>query len=189
MDLAFAEWLPDQERDLPDVGFGVEQRHRGRLEAAGDLIVGDLRERAPRFAVLFIVRIETQHLAAGALGAPAGCGWDLSVAPSFRIEVNAACQAGTFPLDPTEDFTALTRADDAPEYGAFLSTINGAIPSSVGDAGGVFWYNIEGNSRLWPTFNVFLVRDGNAVYKVQITDYYSSAGASGFPTMRFEQLQ
>ena len=28
-----------------------------------------------------------------------GCGWDLSVAPSFQIEFNDGCDAGTFPLD------------------------------------------------------------------------------------------
>ena len=60
---------------------------------------------------------------------------------------------------------------------------------AVDDASGVFWYNIEGNNRLWPTFNVFLVEIGTAVYKVQVTDYYSATGASGFPTVRFEQLR
>lgn len=128
-------------------------------------------------------------LSAGAVVQPSGCNWDLSVSPSFSIEFNAPCDAGSFPLDATEDFGAMTQADDAPEYGAFLSVISGALPSAVDDASGVFWYNIEGNNRLWPTFNVFLVEIGTAVYKVQVTDYYSATGASGFPTVRFEQLR
>ena len=90
---------------------------------------------------------------------------------------------------PTEDFTALTTADDAPEYGAFLSVISGAIPNTIDSADGLFWYNLEENQWLWPTFNVFLVRKGGDVYKVQVTDYYSSTGASGFPTVRYEQIQ
>jgi hypothetical protein len=33
------------------------------------------------------------------------------------------------------------------------------------------------------------VRRGEAVYKVQVTDYYNISGASGFPTIRFQRLQ
>lgn len=118
-----------------------------------------------------------------------GCGWDLSIAPTFAIELNAACGAGTFPLDATDDFTALSVASDAPAYGPFLATISGAIPATTTDASGLFWYNIEGNSRMWPTFNVFLIEVDGAVYKVQVTDYYNATGASGHPTIRFQRLR
>jgi len=125
----------------------------------------------------------------GAVVTPNGCNWDVSVSPQFSIDFNGDCDAGSFPLDATEDFSALTKADDAPEYGPFLSVISGAIPSAVDDASGIFWYNIEGNNRLWPTYNVFLVEIGTAIYKVQVIDYYNATGASGFPTVRFEQLR
>jgi hypothetical protein len=118
-----------------------------------------------------------------------GCNWDLSVSSVFEIAFNDACGAGTFPLDASEDFTAVTTADDAPEYGGFLSVISGAFPSTVGDASGLFWYDIEGNNYLWPTYNVFLVRIGTSVYKVQVTDYYNDSQESGHPTLRFELLQ
>lgn len=118
-----------------------------------------------------------------------GCGWDLSVSPELVIDVNASCQTGTFPVDPAADFTALGRADDAPDYAGFLSAIAGAFPVTTGDAGGVFWYNIQENSRMWPTYNVFLVRAGEEVYKVQIFDYYSATGQSGFPSVRFQRLR
>ncbi len=118
-----------------------------------------------------------------------GCGWDLSASPELVIEVNASCQTGTFPLDATDDFTALERADDAPEYAGFLSAIAGAFPVTTGDAAGVFWYDIQENSRMWPTYNVFLVRDGDEVYKVQIFDYYNATGQSGFPSVRFQRLR
>ena len=103
--------------------------------------------------------------------------------------LNTACDAGTFPLAAGEDFSQLTTADDAPEYGAFLSVVSGAFPTGFDGPEGVFWYNIDGAMRLYPTLNVFLVRAGTTIYKVQITDYYSATGASGFPTMRFQQLQ
>ncbi|MEK9502626.1 HmuY family protein [Gaopeijia maritima] len=128
-------------------------------------------------------------ISAGALGAPGGCDWDFSVAPSFSIDINTDCSAGTFPLDATEDFTQLAAADDAPEYGPFLSTISGALPATISDASGLFWYGLEGNNRMWPTYNVFLVEVDGAVYKLQVTDYYSATGESGHPTLRFQRLR
>ena len=128
-------------------------------------------------------------LADGPAMSPAGCAWDLAVTPGLSIEVNADCGAGTFPLDVTEDFTALLQAGDAPEYGGFLSTISGAFPATVDDASGFFWYNIQENSRMWPTYNVFLVQADQHVYKVQITDYYDAGGNSGHPTLRYQRLR
>lgn len=162
------------------LGVTLEYRHQDSGGTLGAVSTVDIDfAQGPGFVAL----------AAGATVQPAGCNWDVSVSPSFSIDFNDDCGAGTFPLDATEDFTSLEQADDAPEYGGFLSVISGAIPSSVDDAGGVFWYNIEGNNRLWPTFNVFLVRVGTAVYKVQVIDYYNATGDSGFPTVRFQQLQ
>ncbi len=162
------------------VGATVEfRRHapNGTLGAAATLST-DLR-RGPVFF----------SLANGPATSPAGCGWDLGVTPDLSIEVNADCGAGTFPLDVTEDFTAVSRADDAPEYGGFLSSISGAFPATVDDASGVFWYNIQENSRMWPTYNVFLVQVDQQVYKMQITDYYDAAGNSGHPTLRYQRLR
>ena len=126
---------------------------------------------------------------AGLAGGPEGCAWDVSVAASFEIDLNADCGAGTFPLDSTEDFTMIEQAGDAPHYGGFLSTISGAFPADVTDATGTFWYNLDGMSRLWPTYNVFLVQTGAEVYKVQIIDYYSAGGESGHPTVRYQRLR
>lgn len=162
------------------VSITVEYRHQDAGGALGSAqTVNHPFNQGPGFI----------DLESGATVAPSGCNWDLSVSPSFMIEFNDACGAGTFPLDPAEDFMALTAADDAPEYGGFLSAISGAFPGTIDGAGGVFWYNIEGNQRLWPTHNVFLVRVESSVYKVQVVDYYSQTGDSGFPTVRFEQIQ
>ena len=119
----------------------------------------------------------------------AGCDWDIATSPEFTILVNKACGAGTFQLDATDDFTALARADDAPDYAGFLSTIAGAFPATVGDARGTFWYSIRQNNRMWPTYNVFLVRVGAEAYKVQLFDYYNATGDSGYPSVRFQRLR
>ena len=117
------------------------------------------------------------------------CDWDIGISPEFSILINGACGAGTFPLDATLDFTAQTQADDAPDYADFLSVISGAFPAGVDDAAGIFWYGIQDNNRMWPTYNVFMVAAGQDVYKVQIFDYYDASGTSGFPSVRFQRLR
>ena len=168
------------------VGLVVEYRRQDPGGALGEArtVALDLTQ-GPAYVALS----QGRALGAGEVQGPNACAWDLGATPALEINVNADCDGGTFPLGATDDFTALTTAADAPKYGGFLSTIGGAFPVSVGDAGGIFWYNIEGNSRMWPTYNVFLVRDGQQVYKVQITNYYSADGTSGFPTVRFLRLR
>ncbi|MEP7346577.1 MAG: HmuY family protein, partial [Gemmatimonadaceae bacterium] len=62
--------------------------------------------------------------------------------------------------------------------------------------GGVFtihrWYkyNITGtDNQIWPTFDVYLIRKGNATYKVQLTGYYGTNGASRQITIRYRKIQ
>ncbi|NNM34440.1 MAG: hypothetical protein HKO53_15285 [Gemmatimonadetes bacterium] len=158
----------------------IEHRHQDMGASLGSISSTTLDLSAgPAYAAL----------SDGSLHDVGTCDWDIGVTPELSIEVNDGCGAGTFPLDAAEDFSALTDAGDAPEYGGFLAALSGAFPATVDDASGVFWYNIEGNNRLWPTFNVFLVRTGSAIYKVQVTSYYDATGQSGFPTIRFQQLQ
>lgn len=61
-----------------------------------------------------------------------------------------------------------------------------------GDAyGGVFeearWYryNLQGQHQIWPTFDVYLIRRGSDVYKVQLTGYYGATGDSRQITFRY----
>ena len=65
-----------------------------------------------------------------------------------------------------------------------------------GDAyGGVFdakrWYryNVTGTDhQVWPTFDVYLVRRGAALYKVQIVGYYGPAGEPRRITLRYAKV-
>jgi hypothetical protein len=167
----------------PSVTATFEVRHQASGGSLGaiDSVTVDISAAAA------FIDLET-----GSAVTPAGCNWDVQVMPlsgDLDVTVNDACSAGTFPLDVSEDFSAITAADDAPEYGAFLAVTAGAFPASFSGPEGVFWYNLDGSMRLFPTQNVFLVRVGTAVYKLQITDYYNQTGDSGFPTVRFEQIQ
>jgi hypothetical protein len=49
-------------------------------------------------------------------------------------------------------------------------------------------YNILGDHRISPNFNVYLVKRGDAVYKVQLVDYYGPAGETRRITVRYEQI-
>jgi hypothetical protein len=131
------------------------------------------------------------NLGTGAVVTPTAgdCGWDVKVTRAYTFEINAACLAGTFPFDASETFDAVTRADDASEYAAFLSLISGPIPNSIESKSGVFLYDLAGDNRLSPTFNTFLVKVGTSVYKLQVTGYYSATGDSGYPTIRYEKIQ
>lgn len=51
-------------------------------------------------------------------------------------------------------------------------------------------YNITGNDhQIWPTYDVYLVKRGSEVYKVQLISYYEpTTGASRHVTMRYARL-
>jgi len=130
--------------------------------------------------------------ATGALSAPSGCDWDLEANADFSLTVNAgACAVGTYPLDASESFDSLASASGAPAYGGFLAGLSGPIPysTSLADPSGAFLYNLAGDHRLSPTFNVYLIKVGTSVYKLQVTGYYNATGTSGYPTIRFAKIR
>ena len=50
-------------------------------------------------------------------------------------------------------------------------------------------YNITGtDNQIWPLFNVYLVKRGTAVFKIQLTSYYSAAGAPRNITVRYAKI-
>jgi hypothetical protein len=82
---------------------------------------------------------------------------------------------------------------------AFADIVTAALPAQAysSDAfGGVFagspWYryNIDPSApnHIHPTFNVYLIKRGEAVYKVQLIDYYGPAGETRRITFRFARL-
>ncbi len=49
-------------------------------------------------------------------------------------------------------------------------------------------YNLANDNRITPTFDVYLIRRGSAVYKLQILNYYNSTGQARFITFRYAQI-
>jgi hypothetical protein len=50
-------------------------------------------------------------------------------------------------------------------------------------------YNIGGDNRITPTFDVYLLKRGTTVYKLQITNYYNATGTARFITFRYAELE
>lgn len=82
------------------------------------------------------------------------------------------------------------------ELGDFVAVTKGQIPAAA-DAwsSGAFdekkWYryNITGSDhQVWPTHDVYLVKRGAEVYKVQFTGYYGPSGQPRQITFRYAKL-
>ena len=49
-------------------------------------------------------------------------------------------------------------------------------------------YNILGDHRISPTFDVYLLKRGTAVYALQVTGYYDSTNKSRQVSFRYKQI-
>ncbi len=129
-------------------------------------------------------------LASGSAVTPSGCNWDILVSPAvYEISVNTACNVGTYPGAATPGFATTTSASDAPQFAAYLSVLTGPVPNAIEDIGGPFRYDLNGDQRLSPTFNTYLIRNGTKTYKLQVIGYYGTSGAGGFPTLRYARIR
>jgi hypothetical protein len=114
---------------------------------------------------------------------PSDADWDLSV-EGFTIRLNSGVtgsgQAGATPsADPFEAIT--TAAVDSRAY---------QVDGFAGVFGSHPWYkyNLTGENVIHPTFDVYLVKRGDAVYKIQLIDYYSAAGEPRNVSIRYARL-
>ncbi len=127
-------------------------------------------------------------LVAGVVSSAAGT-WDVRF-EGFLIRVNSGASGGAGHL--------VAPPQDVPFASLDLATMR-AIPNSAfgQDAlGGPFgarpWYeyNVTGSDlQIWPNFNVYLVKKGTAVYKVQLTGYYDVTGKARVISIRSARLR
>ncbi len=114
---------------------------------------------------------------------PSDSDWDLSI-EGFTIRLNSGASgsgsAGAFPS--AEPFEAITTAAVDPR--AYQ------VDGFAGVFGSHPWYryNLTGENIIHPTFDVYLVKRGDAVYKIQLIDYYSSAGDPRNISFRYARL-
>jgi hypothetical protein len=109
--------------------------------------------------------------------------WDLTL-EGFTIRLNSGVSgsglAGATPSP--EPFEAITTA--AVDSRAFQ------VDGYAGVFGSNPWYryNLTGENIIHPTFDVYLLKRGDAVYKIQIVDYYSAAGDPRNISFRYARL-
>lgn len=121
-------------------------------------------------------------LNAGALTTSATA-WDIQV-DGYAIRVNGGLSGSG-------------KAGAAPNSAPFAATttaVTGANAYRTDAYAGIFGdkryylYNINGDFRVSPNFNVYLIRRGNTTYKLQITSYYSLTGTPRNITFRWQTL-
>ena len=126
------------------------------------------------------------NLASGQVSATSA--WDLKLS-GFEIRLNGGV-SGTggvsAVIDETTAFSQITS-----QYASFAP----AVAYRSDSFGGVFvtspWYryNITGtDNQIWPNFNVYLIKDGETVYKVQIISYYGPTGTARQITLRTSRV-
>ncbi len=126
-------------------------------------------------------------LAAGAVSTAAQ--WDIAFS-GYAIKVNGGVSGSG---------GVMAVPDNSTPFGSIDATYAATAPVQAyrtDEFGGVFstnkWYkyNITGSdNQIWPTFNVYLLKKGNAVYKVQLTGYYGTNGASRQISIRYRKLR
>jgi hypothetical protein len=145
---------------------------------------------APRTATIAVTGPTNISIVNNGAVTASGCNWDVAVDPqSLEMTVNAGCNVGTYPCPASPTFANTTAANDGSQYAAFLAGLTGAIPNSITNASSPFRYNLEGTNRLHPSFNIYLIRTGAQVFKLQFVNYYGAAGESGHPTIRYARIR
>jgi hypothetical protein len=110
--------------------------------------------------------------------------WDIAL-DGYAIRVNSGVSgsgsAGAVLASQT--FAEMTDASDAPPQIYRADAFGGVF-----DAKRWYRYNLTGSHDITPTYDVYLVRRGSDVYKVQLISYYNEAGDSRRITFRYERL-
>lgn len=111
--------------------------------------------------------------------------WDLAL-EGYDIRVNGGTsgsgQGGA--VAATAAFGAITNAAEPP-----ASVFRGDSYGGVFKAKPWYRYNLTGSDhQIWPTFNVYLLKRGDALFKVQLVSYYGPAGETRRITLRYARI-
>jgi len=115
--------------------------------------------------------------------------WDLRF-DGYEIRLNSgASGSGTLGAIPetSRPFSAIdaTYAATAPAQAYRRDAFAGVFASTPW-----YRYNITGtDNQIWPTYNVYLVKRGSNVFKVQLIGYYGPSGEPRMITIRYAQLR
>lgn len=80
------------------------------------------------------------------------------------------------------------RADFESVTGAQIPASPASWSPTVFDESRWYRYNLAGGHQVWPTYEVYLVKRGSEVYKVQLTGYYGADGSPRQISFRYALL-
>lgn len=129
---------------------------------------------------------ERYDFAAGALGSAAA--WDVQL-DGWNLRVNSGVSGAgsTLGIGFPSPFAALDAATAAQVQPTTFRRDGVASQFGVRPW---YRYNVTGtDNQIWPTFNVYLVKRGTEVHKVQLTGYYNLAGEARNISIRSARLQ
>ena len=111
--------------------------------------------------------------------------WDISL-EGWELRLNSGVsgtgKAGAV-LATNADFATMTDASDAPAQIYKADAFGGVFTAKKW-----YRYNLDGNNTIFPTYDVYLIKRGDDVYKVQITGYYHVEGDARHITFRYAKL-
>jgi hypothetical protein len=151
--------------------FAVQASAAGALGAAQTLEVD-----------LSTPGIKRVDLAAGAV-TTSETAWDLAL-EGFDIRVNGGVSG------PGKGGAALatTAFDETTTAVTAANAYRTDVYAGVFAAHRYYRYNIAGDHRISPTFDVYLVRRGSATYKLQVTGYYNGTGEARHIAFRWKRI-
>lgn len=115
--------------------------------------------------------------------------WDLRFS-GFEIRTNGGVSGTGTVMTVVDNTTPFASIDAAYAATAPVVAYKRDAYSGVFVARPWYKYNITGtDNQIWPMFNVYLVKRGTEVFKVQLTSYYSTAGTSRQITLRSARLR
>lgn len=111
--------------------------------------------------------------------------WDLKF-EGYTIRVNGGASGGgqAGAVSAGEAFEAIEDVNDVP-----ADLYRGDAFGGVFDQHRWYRYNLAGHHQIWPTYDVYLIRRGGEVYKVQLIGYYGPTGESRRITLRYAPIE
>lgn len=119
-------------------------------------------------------------------------GWDIGF-NGTNVLLNSAGGVAGYCLCTNEsatDAAVMAMTADAQRL-LFAGVSTAAIPATSSFTSDVFtahrWYryNLTGDDhQVWPTFDVYLIKRGASIYKIQLTSYYGATGTPRQITIR-----
>lgn len=119
--------------------------------------------------------------------------WDIgfsatNTALNATAGVTAACLCQNASAT-NEEVLAMTAASEKADFDAVTSVPAGvAFTADAFTTSKYYRYNILGDHRISPTFDVYLVKRGTVVYALQVTGYYDSTNKSRQVSFRYKQI-